>query len=177
MKQSTKCALGGIISALSLVLLISVAIVPFLTYALPAAAGALIVLAVIEMDKKWALGIYSVVAILGALLVPEKEVAAMYIAFFGYYPVLKAVLESKCNTVVSWILKLVSFLATMTVSYALMMSLMGLEIDEIEEFGMIAVPMLLGMGAFAFVMYDIALSKFILVYLEKWRKHYKRYFK
>ena len=37
--------MGGIVSALSLVLMISVAVIPFLTYALPAAAGMLIVIA------------------------------------------------------------------------------------------------------------------------------------
>lgn len=87
--------MGGIVSALSLVLMISVAVIPFLTYALPAAAGMLIVFMVIETDKKWAFGVYAAVAILGVLLVPDKEVAVMYIAFFGYYPILKAVMESK----------------------------------------------------------------------------------
>ena len=59
MKQSSKCAIGGIVSALSLVLMISVAIIPFLTYALPALAGVLIIFIVIEIDKKWAFGVYS----------------------------------------------------------------------------------------------------------------------
>ena len=93
MKQSSKCAIGGIVAALSLVMLISVAIIPFLTYALPAAAGALIVLIVIEIDKKWAFGVYAAVAILSMLLVADKEVAVMYTAFFGYYPIVKAVFE------------------------------------------------------------------------------------
>ena len=52
MKQSSKCALGGIVAALSLVLMISVAIIPFLTYALPAVAGALIIFIVVEIDRK-----------------------------------------------------------------------------------------------------------------------------
>ena len=76
MKQSSKCALGGIVSALSLVLMISVAVIPFLTYALPAAAGMLIVFMVIETDKKWAFGVYAAVAILGVLLVPGCEGSA-----------------------------------------------------------------------------------------------------
>ena len=52
MKQSSKCAIGGIVAAVSLVLMISVAIIPFLTYALPAVAGLFIVFIVIEIDKK-----------------------------------------------------------------------------------------------------------------------------
>lgn len=177
MKQSSKCAIGGIVAALSLVLMISVAIVPFLTYALPAVAGVLIVFMVIETDKKWAFGVYATVAILAMLLVADKEVAVMYLAFFGYYPILKAVIESKLPVVLGWILKVASFIATMVAAYLLMINLMGVTIDEIEEFGMAAVPLLLGMGTVAFVMYDITLSKLIILYLNKFRKLFRRYFK
>lgn len=157
--------------------MISVAIVPFLTYALPAVAGVLIVFMVIETDKKWAFGVYCTVAILAMLLVADKEVAVMYLAFFGYYPILKAVIESKIPVVLGWILKVASFIATMVAAYLLMINLMGVTIDEIEEFGMAAVPLLLGMGTVAFVMYDITLSKLIILYLNKFRKLFRRYFK
>lgn len=177
MKQSSKCAIGGILSALSLVLMISVAIIPFLTYALPAVAGTLIVLMVIETDKKWAFGVYATVAFLAMILVPDKEVAVMYLAFFGYYPILKSAVEAKLNNVLGWIIKISTFLVTIVLSYVLMINLMGVTVDEIEEFGIVAVPMLLGMGTFAFIMYDIALTKLIILYLQKFRKLFKRYFK
>ncbi len=177
MKQSQKCAIGGIVAALSLVMMISVAIIPFLTYALPAAAGVLIIFIVIEIDKKWAFGVYATVAILGMLLVPEKEVAVMYLALFGYYPILKSVIESKFPLILEWIVKIILFVATMAGSYFLMIKFMGVTIDETEEFGVMAYPILLGMGAFAFIMYDIALTKTITLYIKKWQKHFKRYFK
>ena len=177
MKQSSKCAVGGIVAALSLVLMISVAIIPFMTYALPALAGAFIVFVVIEIDKKWAAGVYAAVAILGIFLVPEKEVAVLYLAFFGYYPIFKAVIESKTGTAVGWILKILTFEITMIVSYWLMIKFMGITIDEMDEFGVWAIPMLLGLGTFAFIMYDIAISKLVILYLKRWRKYFKRYFK
>ena len=177
MKQSSKCAIGGIVAAVSLVMMISVAIIPFLTYALPAVAGLFIVFIVIEIDKKWAFGVYCTVAILGMLLVPDKEVAVMYLAFFGYYPILKSLIEAKVPTVLGWITKVLTFVSTMVVSYYLMIKLMGVTIDETEDFGMMAYPILLGMGTFAFVMYDIALTKMITLYLMRWQKLFKRYFK
>lgn len=177
MKQSSKCAIGGIVAALSLVLMIMVAVVPFMTYALPAVAGALTVFMVIEVDKKWAAGVYAAVAILGLFLVPEKEVAVMYLAFFGYYPILKALIESKKKSVIGWILKLLTFEATMVGSYWLMIKFMGVTIDEMDEYGLWAIPILLGIGTFAFILYDIALTKMVWVYNKKWRKHFKRYFK
>ncbi len=177
MKQSSKCAIGGIVAAVSLVLMISVAVIPFLTYALPAVAGLFIVFVVIEIDKKWAFGVYSTVAILGAILVPDKEVAVMYLAFFGYYPILKSLIEAKIPVAAGWIIKVLTFAGTMALSYYLMIKLMGVTIDETEDFGMMAYPLLLGMGTVAFVMYDIALTKMITLYLMKWQKHFKRYFK
>ncbi|MBQ8943420.1 MAG: hypothetical protein IJ050_02855 [Clostridia bacterium] len=177
MKQSSKCAIGGIISALSLVMMISVAIIPFLTYALPAAAGLLIVPVVIEIDKKWALGVYVTVSILAILLVPDKEVAVMYAAFFGYYPVIKAVFEKHLPAALSYLLKAVCFAGAMLSSYYLMIKFMGLELDELEEFGAFAVPLLLGMGLVAFILYDFVLTRFVIIYDRKWRKYFKRYFK
>lgn len=177
MKQSSKCALGGIVSALSLVLMISVAVIPFLTYALPAVAGVLIVFIVVEIDKKWAFGVFSAVAILAFLLVPDKEVAMMYIAFFGYYPIIKAVLESKLPVALGWIVKVLLFNVTMVAAYLVLIYVMGIEIDEITEYGAVAVPMLLGAGSITFIAYDIALTQIISFYLLKWRKYFKRYFK
>lgn len=177
MKQSTKPAIGGIVAALSLVLMISVAIIPFLTYALPAVAGALIVFVVIEIDKRWAFGVYASVAVLGILLVPDKEVAVMYLAFFGYYPIVKALLEKYLPAMLSWLIKVLLFNGTIALSYVLLIKLMGVTIDEIETYGAVAVPLLLGMGTFAFVIYDITLTKLVTLYMIKWRKHFKRYFK
>ena len=177
MKQSSKCAIGGIVAALSLGLMISVAVVPFLTYALPAVAGAMMIFAVIEIDKKWAFGIYAAVAILGIFLVPDKEVAVMYLAFFGYYPILKAVIESQCGRFLEWILKILAFLTTITVSYWLMIKFMGVTIDETETWGKWAIPILLGMGTVAFIIYDIALTKLVFIYNVKFRRHFRRYFK
>ncbi len=178
MKQSSKCAVGGIVAALSLVLLISVAIVPFMTYALPAMAGVLIAFTVTEIDKKWALGVYAAVAILGIFLVPDKEVSVMYLALFGYYPVLKSVIEARLKSkTLQLLIKITVFLVTMFVSYFLMIKLMGLKIEDMEELGKWAVPILLGTGLVAFLMYDFAVSKMILLYEMKWKKHFHRFFK
>lgn len=157
--------------------MISVAVIPFLTYALPAVAGVLIVFIVVEIDKKWAFGVFSAVAILAFLLVPDKEVAMMYIAFFGYYPIIKAVLESRLPAALSWIIKVLLFNLTMVAAYLVLIFVMGIEVDEITEYGMIAVPMLLGAGSITFIAYDFALTQIITLYLVKWRKYFKRYFK
>ena len=89
MKQSSKTALGGVVSALSVTLMLMTAVIPFMTYALPLLAGALLILMVIEINKRWAFIVYVAVSLLAVLVVPDKEAAVFYIAFFGYYPIIK----------------------------------------------------------------------------------------
>ena len=76
-KKSSKTAVGGVITALSIVLMFLTSVIPTLTYALPAAAGFLITLIVIEIDKKWALGVYVAVSLLSVLLIADKEAAVI----------------------------------------------------------------------------------------------------
>ena len=80
-KNSTKTAIGGIIAALSIVLMLLTSAIPTLTYAIPAIAGLLLVVIVIEVNKKWAFGVYFVVGVLSMLLVADKEAAVMYVMF------------------------------------------------------------------------------------------------
>ena len=108
-KKSSKTAVGGVITALSIVLMFLTSVIPTLTYALPAAAGFLITLIVIEIDKKWALGVYVAVSLLSVLLIADKEAAVMYIMFFGYYPIVKAIFEKHFHSMLLWVLKFAVF--------------------------------------------------------------------
>lgn len=56
-RNSSKTALGGIVAALSVTMMFLTAVIPTLTYALPAAAGILLMIVVIEIDKRWAGGL------------------------------------------------------------------------------------------------------------------------
>lgn len=176
MKQSAKTALGGIVAALSVALMCMGALVPFMTYAMPAAAGLLVVFAVIEIGKKWAFGVYASVSILSLLLAPDKEIAVLYTAFFGYYPIIKPVFETKLPKLPAWILKLLVFNAAVVCSYLAMIKLFGISFDDMGDFGKWAVPILLAGGNAAFVVYDFAVSRGVDAYFIKWRKHFKRFF-
>ncbi len=178
MKQNAKTAVGGITASLSLVFLFLLSVFPSATLAAPAVASILTVFAVLELSKKWAFGVYSAVSILSLLIIPSKEAAILYVAFFGYYPILKAFLESKIQK--KWldiIIKTVFFVIVMIISYAVMMRFFGIEFDEVEEYGMKAVPILAGIGAVAFIGYDYCLTLFVSEYLRRWQKLFKRLFK
>lgn len=176
-RNSAKTAVGGVIAALSVVLMFLTAIIPSMTYALPAAAGILITIVVIEINKKWAFGVYAAVSFLSILLVADKEAAVMYIMFFGYYPILKAVIEGHCSKAVSIALKLLVFNVSMVLAFLISTYVFMIPFEEMEKYGPIAAFGLLAAGNVVFVIFDFALSNLITLYNMRWRKVFKRIFK
>lgn len=176
-KDSAKTSLGGVIAALSIVLMFLTSIMPTMTYALPAAAGVLITVIVIEINKKWAFGVYAAVSLLSILLVADKEAAVMYVMFFGYYPILKAVFERRFSKTVSMILKLTVFNISMVIAFLISTYVFMIPFEEMEKYGPIAAFGLLAVGNVIFVIFDFALSNLITIYNMKWRRIFKRIFK
>lgn len=176
MKQSSKIALGGIIAALSVVLMFLTGLIPFLTYALPAVAGVLLTLTVIEINKKWSFFIFAAISILSLLVVPDKEAAMMYVGFFGYYPIIKSVLECKLPKALEWVLKLVIFNAAVILSYCIIIYVFGIPLDELQEYGKYSLLILLGGANIVFLLYDYCLTKMIDLYLSKWQSRFRKLF-
>lgn len=177
MKQSSKTALGGVVSALSVTLMLMTAVIPFMTYALPLLAGALLILMVIEINKRWAFIVYVAVSLLAVLVVPDKEAAVFYIAFFGYYPIIKSPLEKHLPNVVEWIIKLLIFNAAAVAGYLFSTYVLGIPFDDMGSMGRYGLIVLLALANAVFVAYDIMLTKFITLYLMKIRKSFRKIFK
>lgn len=178
MKNSAKTAMGGMISALSLTIMLLTAVIPYLTYALPAIAGALLVIMVIEINKKWAFCAYAAISILSFLILPDKEAAMMYVAYFGYYPILKPLLESKIsNNTLCWLAKAVVFNVAVVLAYVVIVNVFGIPIEEMEEYGKWGLIGLLALGNVMFVLYDICITRLVTLYLKKWQKRFRKLFK
>lgn len=165
-KTSFKVSLGGIITALSLILLVGTGIIPIATYALPGLAGALIICIVIELGYKWAFSVFAATALLSLLLTPDREAALLYLFFFGHYPIIKSLIEHIKNRVVEWVLKLSVFNLCVFGCYAIIFYVFQMQyvIDSFKEFGQYALPIFLVAGNLTFVLYDFALSSIILFY-------------
>lgn len=177
-RNSSKTALGGIVAALSVTMMFLTAVIPVLTYALPAAAGVLLVIVVIEIDKKWAFGVYAATGILSLLVLPDKEAAMMYVFFFGHYPIVKALLEVHLHKRIPlWIFKFLIFNASVVAAYLIIIYVFQLPMDDMEEFGKWGVWILLGMGNVVFLIYDIALSRLVTLYLLRWQKAFRKILK
>lgn len=167
MSKSGKIALGGLLTALGVVLMFLTGLIPIGTYALPAIAGVLLIVAVIEIGAKWAWMIYAAVAVLSLLFAADKEAALLFVLFFGYYPVLKSFLERISNKVLSWISKFAVFNVAVVACFFLAVNFLQLPEDSFTVFGIYLPWVFLILGNAVFLIYDIALSGLVATYVEK----------
>lgn len=167
-KASFKVALGGIITALALLLLMGTGILPIATYALPGLAGALMICAVMELGYKWAYSVFAAAALLSLLITPDREAALLFVFFFGHYPILKSLLERLSNRVLEWVLKISVFNLCVLGCYALIFYVFQMQyvIDSFGGFGQYALLIFLLVGNVVFVIYDFTLSSLVLFYIR-----------
>lgn len=169
MKNKTKnTALCGVMTALSVVLMLFTAVLPVLMYVLPIVTGLLVLFTADITNKKWAAGVYFSTAFLSVLLLTDKEAALTYCLFFGYYPIIKDVIE-KLPVWASWILKLLIFNIAAVLIGVTGTFIFGVSGEEYNEFGKFTIPILLFMANLVFILYDICLTKnrFLLKDLSK----------
>lgn len=177
MNKTSKTTLGALTAAMSVIIML-LTVVPVMTYCAPMVAGALLLMIVIEMDKKWAMGIFAAAGTLSMILAADKEAAVLYIMFFGYYPVIKAVLESKIKIrAVEWLVKFAFFNVTMISAYLIIVKVLALPMDDMNDLGKYAWLILLGAGNVMFPIYDMTLSRCVLLYNARIRKIVRKVFR
>lgn len=170
MKKSTQVALGGICSALCLLLIFMTCMFPFTDFAFPALAGIVLIAVMIENGTSTAILVYAAVSILSVVIVPSKEAAMMFVFFFGYYPIVKAKLEKIPFRLVEYILKFALFNGAVITCYALIVALFGLgAVIENGPLGKFSLFILLGLGNVAFIIYDAAVTRMTFFYLRWFR--------
>ena len=170
-----KLAVGGVMTALAVVALL-LSFVPMTEYMMPALAGAMLLPVVMECGRRWAVGAYVAAALLALLLTPALEPKVLFVAFFGYYPIAKAWLESHLRKWLCWMAKLVIFNAAVCVAYWLMLRFFSLDPAVFDFFGVSLPPVLLALGNVAFVMYDLLLTALVTAYWQRLHPVFARMF-
>ena len=162
----TVCAM---LSALGVVLLLIGSFVEVMDLSAAAIASLLCVFAVIEYSGASPWLIFAVTSVLSMILLPTKTPALMYLAFFGYYPIIKEKLE-RLPMVPSWALKEVIFHAAMGLLY-LALKLFVPSVDLSFSLPVIAFVLL---AEAVFILYDIAMSRLISFYLVRLRERFRK---
>lgn len=174
--KSTQVAIGGVAAALCLLLMFCTGLVPFATYALPALSGVVLVAVVAEMGWRTAMVVYAAVALLSLGIVPDREAAMLFIFFFGYYPVIKGLLERLPTKILQIAVKFVLFNVAIVLSYLVIIYVLGIPdiLESFGDFGRWSALVLLGMGNVVFWVYDFALSNIVIVYHQWFRPRFLR---
>jgi cellulose synthase/poly-beta-1,6-N-acetylglucosamine synthase-like glycosyltransferase len=168
-RPTAAVTLGGVLAALSLVLMLLVNLLPTADLALPALAGVLLIAAVIEMGRKWSLLIYAAVGLLSLLLLADKTAAVFYILFFGHYPIVKSLIERIRVKPLQWLVKFLVFNVCGVAAYYIADLLTGVHGSALQKFGLLLIFVLMNV---TFLIYDFALSRLAATYVYKIRKRF-----
>ena len=150
-------ALGGIFSALALVLMSMGTLIPVATYACPVLCAMLLQTVLKFCGPKIAWAWYGAVAILSVLMAPDKEAAAVFLAI-GYYPIVKPKVDRAKG---KWIWKALLFNISILSMYWVLMYVFGLAqvTAEFSELGTVMTAILVILGNITFFLLDHLLGR------------------
>jgi hypothetical protein len=152
-----KLSIASMLTAVGVTCLYFSGLIPSGQIAMVAIAGMFSCAAVIHCGLGYGFIVFAATAILGLLIVPDKGNALFYIAFFGYYPVLKSPIERIKNVWIGWVLKIL----IVNLAFAILWIIIG---PEMFSYGR-----LLGHAAVSavLVIFDIGLSNIIATYIRR----------
>ena len=166
-KRLTVCAM---LCALGVVILLLGSFITVMDLSMAVIASLLCVVAVIEYGGAWPWMIYAGTSVLSLVLIPNKEVAALYAIFFGFYPIIKEKLEKR-SRVFAWVCKEIIFLAALVACFAAWKIFFPQELT-------ISIPIplwvvLILVLELVFVLYDVALTRLISFYVYRLRHRFR----
>ncbi len=165
MKQTGKIAACGIVIALCVVTML-LTFIDIASLAAPAVAGFFLVVLVIEINWKWALLSYFAVALL-SFLAPDKQAVLFFVAFLGYYPVVKSRIELLRHRWARVLIKLLIFNAAAAAVYAALIFVFGIPANPFERLAFLGVfvyPAIFLLANLVFLLYDLGTTRAIGLY-------------
>ncbi len=129
-ERSYRVALGGIVAALCLTVMVLTGVVPALYIAAPMVAGMLMIILAEEVSEGWGWLTYLAVSLLTLLMNPDKEAALMFILFFGYYPLLRPRMQRIRPRWLRMLLKLLLYNAFLVADFWVTVYVLGLPTFE-----------------------------------------------
>ena len=156
------CALGVVLSWIG-------SIADLLDLCTPFFAALLLVPIVIEYGRRYAWSVWVATALLCLILLPNKSPAVVYLAF-GYYPILKAVLE-RLRPALTLLLKLVLFVAVDLAIVFFSSALVGVNETIPPYYNAV---LCIG-GLIVLWLVDLCLTRLITIYVVKYRPRFSKW--
>ena len=165
--MAKKMAFSSILMALAIVCLFGASIVPTARISMLALTSVFGAITVAEYGPKYGVIHYMGVSILSLLLIPKKLLVIIYIAFLGYYPIVKMFIERLDRRVAEWLIKIIVFNLFLAIGYIVFKALF---LPSIESAVVMIVlkylPWVIFASEVVFVIYDYVLSYIITYYYK-----------
>ena len=153
--KSGKIALGGVLAACSLTIMMLSCSLPAFRTGFIALSGLFPMIGVLIAGRTVGYLCWITSGILGMFLLPDKGNALLYLAFLGLYPVIKGQIESIRILVLEWIIKLLCFNLVFSVFWIFFQELFLTEgLILLKQYFVVVVLA----GNIVFVCYDFLLS-------------------
>ena len=161
-------AVCGLLSALALVIMLLFSVIGVGAYAGPFVASLVLIPIVDEFDVRTALISYAAIAVLGLLIMPDRELAVVFLCY-GWYPVAETFISCIGSKGLQLLVKLIVYAAMLGAVIAIMGFVTGIwEVASAE--------LLYGYGAMAFAGYFIFLyfSKAFAAVRYQWHARWRK---
>ena len=155
----------GLLTALSVVLVLLTELVPAGRLGLLTAASFPVCMALMMYGPGWAAAVFAAAAVLGFALFPGAAVRG-FALFFGYWPIAKSVIERVPGRWQPWALKVLLYTAVFTAAWFLIRTALSGPSVELPWFALY-LP-----GAAAFFVGDWCYSLVIRFYLDKIARYF-----
>ena len=162
-KEIKKISLASVFTALSVAMIIAGSAFELLDLTVSALCSVTVYISMIEIKGKYPMLIYVTVSVLSLIFVPISTSSLYYIAFFGYYPIMRHKLK-KIGKTVSSLLCLLIFNITMILLFLLFKAIFDLQ----NEPTVMYLVLLITSNVF-YLCFDYALNVFAFIYIKKIR--------
>lgn len=166
-KKTSNTAISAMCAALSFVLLFFGTFLGVFDMSAVALGGIISMFLVREAGVGFAVLSAAVCTTLSLILLPDKTVGALYLMAGGLYPIVKPLCEQLHGKVLQWTVKVIFFEVTIAVYLLLLRLFMPNEADGF------LIPVAVAMGTACLVLYDILLTRFMIIYEVRFRRKRK----
>lgn len=178
--KSRDIAIGGILVALTIIVLYATSILPISTLAILTIASAIIPICIIRSNVQTSIFVYISSSLIAFFLVPIN-ISLLYFIFFGVYGIVKYFIERIRKENLEIILKLVFFNIVFVIGFIIMQNILGVNIIAgLEELisklfnnsaRIYSLIILWIIAQPVFMIYDYAMTMIITFYMERIHKN------
>lgn len=178
--KSRDIAIGGILVALTIIVLYATSILPISTLAILTIASTIIPICIIRSNVQTSIFVYISSSLIAFFLVPIN-ISLLYFIFFGVYGIVKYFIERIRKENLEIILKLVFFNIVFVIGFIIMQNILGVNIiagleELISKFfnnsaRIYSLIILWIIAQPVFMIYDYAMTMIITFYMERIHKN------